>query len=80
MWAIGFIGDYNPMGNDGAMKLHYKSIKGILQETSVMRKINTSVYIMREYSQKMCEMSNYELYKYCTTHYIMSLPCGNKGA
>ena len=78
MYAVGFIGWYNPMGNDGLQRLHYKSKKGIMRETQTMRKINTTVYVVNDFTQKMCEMDSIQLAEYCSNHYIYKLPCGKE--
>lgn len=70
MYAVGFIMGRNPMGNDGLQKLHHKSQKGILQELQTMRKVVSEIFIMRDFTQKMCEMSNDELWAYCNKNYV----------
>lgn len=71
MYAVGFTQGYNPMGNDGLKRLTHKSAKGIMQELQTMRKIVSEIYIMQDFTQKMCEMTNDQLWIYCMDHYRM---------
>ena len=71
MYAIGFTQGYNPMGNDGLRKLSHKSANGIMKELSVMRKVVSEIYIVNDFTQKMCEMTNDQLWIYCMNNYRM---------
>ena len=79
MWAIvvesyGHYGNIVPCGNDGAQKLRNKTRKGWLSETEFLRKHTTgTVYIVCDFTQKMCEMSPRQLADYVSTHYITIL-------
>ena len=69
MWAIrvesyGTYGCIVPSGNDGAQKLHNKTMRGWLSETTQLRKLPGTVYVMREFTQRMCEMSPRQLAYY----------------
>ena len=70
MYAVGFInmgnaGMRNPMGNNGLQRLHNKTMKGWNNELQTMKKCVDEIYIMRDFTQKMCEMSQTELWEYC---------------
>lgn len=71
MYAVGFTCGINPMGNDGLQKLHHKSAKGIMMELSTMRKVIAEIYIVNDFTQKMCEMTNSQLWSYCMNNYRM---------
>lgn len=73
MYAVGFTCGINPMGNDGLHKLHHKSAKGIMQELTVMRKVVSEIYIMPDFTQKMCEMNNATLWSHCMNNYLMHI-------
>ncbi len=76
MWAIAFdnSGIFKCV-NDGAQRLHSRTINGIKLETAQLRRNNKggTVYIMRDYTQKMCEMNNQDLYSFCSRNHIMVL-------
>ena len=71
MYAINFINGVSPCGNDGLKRLHYKSTKGIMQELSTMRKLGGEIFIVSDFTQKMCEMSPSQLWSYCINNYKM---------
>ena len=71
MYAVGFIQGYSPCGNDGLKKLHNKSVKGIMQELQTMRKVVHEIFVVNDFTQKMCEMNMTELWSYCMNHKIM---------
>jgi len=71
MYAVGFIQGYSPAGNNGLQKLHCKSAKGIMQELQTMRKCVHEIYVMHDFTQKMCEMSMTELWSYCMNNKVM---------
>lgn len=69
MWAFGLVncGNYGmvvPCGNDGAQKLRNKTLRGWKSETSTMQKCVDEVYVLPDFSQKMCEMSERQLADY----------------
>lgn len=66
MWAFGLIncGNYGmvvPLGNNGAQKLRNKTLRGWKSETSTMQKCVDEVYVLTDFTQKMCEMSERQL-------------------
>lgn len=70
MYAVGFInagnaGMRNPMGNHGLQRLHSKTMRGWNNELQTMKKCVDEICIMRDFTQKMCEMSQAELWEYC---------------
>ena len=69
MYALGFInrngGAYSPCGNYGLQALHNKTMKGWRNELQTMKKTVDEIYIMRDFTQKMCEMSQSQLYEHC---------------
>lgn len=79
MYAIcveyyGKFGAIVPAGNNGLQKLHNKTRRGWLRETTVMRRITTgNVYVVSDFTQKMCEMSPSKLADYVQNHYITIL-------
>ena len=79
MWAIcvesyGKYGNIVPLGNDGIQKLRNKTRKGWLSETQQMRRNTTgSVYVVRDFTQKMCEMSDRQLADYVSANHITVL-------
>lgn len=75
MYAVGFInfgnaGMQNPMGNNGLQKLHNKTMRGWQSELQTMRKCVDVIYIMRDFTQEMCEMNNGKLIDYCVRNNI----------
>ena len=73
MYAVGFTQGINPMGNDGLQRLNHKSPNGIMKELQVMRKVVSEIYIMPDFTQEMCEMTNNQLWIYCMNHYRMHI-------
>ena len=70
MYAIGWInrgnaGMYNHCGNDGLQKLHNKTMKGWKSELQTMTKKVDEIYIVRDFTQEMCEMNQHNLWDYC---------------
>lgn len=51
-------------GNDFAQMLHNKSRKGWLMETEQMRKLMGRIYVVPNFTQKMCEMDSVALANY----------------
>ena len=75
--VVEYYGNYGavvPLGNDGIQKLHNKTRKGWKRETEILRK-NTcgNVYVVSDFTQRMCEMSQRQLADYVQTHYITIL-------
>ena len=52
------------IGNDFAQMLHNKSRKGWLMETKQMRKLMGCIYVVPNFTQKMCEMDSVALANY----------------
>lgn len=56
--TYGNYGSIVPCGNAGMQRLHNKTRKGWLTETEFLRRNTTgSVYVVTDFSQRMCEMS-----------------------
>lgn len=67
-------GNIVPSGNNGFQKLRNKTRKGWKSETEILRRNTTgSVYIVQDFTQKMCEMSPLKLADYVQSHYIAIL-------
>lgn len=69
MWAfrvisLGKYGCIIPCGNDGAQRLHNKTRRGWLSETTTLRKMGGTVYVLPNYTQQMCNMSEHQLANY----------------
>lgn len=63
-----------PAGNNGLQKLRNKTIRGWKSETEVIRRNTTgNVYIVKDITQEMCEMSPHRLADYVQSHYIAVL-------
>lgn len=79
MYAIcveyyGKFGAIVPAGNNGLQKLHNKTRRGWMSETTTMRRNTTgSVYVVSDFTQKMCEMSPSKLADYVQNNYITIL-------
>lgn len=70
----GKFGAIVPSGNNGLQKLHNKTRRGWLSETTAMRRNTTgSVYVVSDFTQKMCEMSPRKLADYVQNNYITIL-------
>ena len=70
MYAVGFInagnkGMYNPCGNNGLQRLHNKTMRGWKNELQTMKKCVDEIFIVRDFTQKMCEMNQAQLWEYC---------------
>ena len=70
MYAVGFInlgvfGMHNPCGNNGLQKLHNKTMRGWKSELQTMMRNVDEIFIMQDFTQKMCEMSQSQLWEYC---------------
>lgn len=69
MWAFGLVngGNYGMVvqcGNDGAQKLRNKTLRGWKSETETMQKCVDEVWVVNDFTQKMCEMSERQLADY----------------
>lgn len=70
----GNFGAIVPAGNNGLRKLHNKTRRGWLSETTIMRRNTTgTVYVVSDFTQKMCEMSPRKLADYVQNNYIAIL-------
>ena len=70
----GSFGAIVPAGNKGLQKLRNKSRRGWKSETEVLRRNTTgNVYVIRDFTQEMCEMSPKKLTYYVQSHYIAIL-------
>lgn len=70
----GKFGAIVPAGNNGLQKLHNKTRRGWLSETTIMRRNTTgTVYVVSDFTQKMCEMSPRKLADYVQNNYIAIL-------
>lgn len=70
MYAVGFInygnqGMYTPAGNNGLQKLHNKTMRGWNSELTTMKKVVDEIFIMKDFTQEMCEMNHGKLWEYC---------------
>lgn len=75
--CVEYYGNYGaivPAGNNSIQKLHNKTRLGWLSETECMR-INTTgnVYVVANFTQKMCEMSHRQLADYVQNNNITVL-------
>lgn len=71
--CYGGYGNIVPAGN-GLQKLRNKTIRGWKSETEVLRRNTTvNVYIVKDFTQEMCEMSPHNLADYVQSHYIAVL-------
>ena len=62
--SLGKYGCIIPCGNDGAQRLHNKTRRGWLSETTTLRKMGGTIYVLHDYTQAMCEMSERQLANY----------------
>lgn len=70
----GKFGAIVPAGNNGLKKLRNKTRRGWLSETAIMRRNTTgTVYVVSDFTQKMCEMSPRKLADYVQNNYIAIL-------
>lgn len=65
---------YVPMGNDGLQKLHGHNVQAWKKETYIMRRNGGDVYVISNFTQKMCEMNQGKLVDYIMANYICLLP------
>ena len=72
--SYGKYGNIVPCGNDGMQKLRNKTRRGWLKETEYLRKNTTgTVFVISNFTQKMCEMDLKTLADYVSCHYITIL-------
>lgn len=75
--CVEYYGKYGaivPCGNNGLQKLHNKTRRGWLNETRGMRNSTTgNVYVVSDFTQKMCEMSPRQLADYVQSNNICCL-------
>lgn len=74
MYAVAFDKTgFHKCGNDGLQRLHATSRRGIETELTMLRRNNAggNVYVVHDFTQRMCEMPPEELHIYCQNHYIM---------
>ena len=70
----GKFGAIVPAGNNGLQKLHNKTRRGWISETTIMRRNTTgTVYVVSDFTQKMREMSPLKLADYVQNNYIAIL-------
>lgn len=65
---------YVPLGNDGLQILHGKDVQAWKKETYIMRRNGGNVYVIKDFTQKMCEMNQGKLVDYIIDNYICLLP------
>lgn len=77
MYAVGFVfkgnAGFHPCGNNGLQRLHNKTMKGWQSELQTMKKCVDVIYIMSDFTQKMCEMSEAQLWEYCFKNRIAKI-------
>ena len=65
MYAVGIVNlnghDMIPCGNNGLQKLHNQTTRGWKSECQTISKMNDEVWVVDDFSQKMCEMENDKL-------------------
>lgn len=75
--CVEYYGKYGaivPAGNNGLQRLRNKTRRGWLNETHCMRKNTTgNVYVVSDFTQKMCEMSPRQLADYVQNNHICCL-------
>lgn len=64
MYAIGIKNSAIRCGSDGMVKLNSASQRKIMEQTEQLRRLNDAVYIVRDFTQKMCEMLHDKLVRY----------------
>ena len=70
----GKFGAIVPTGNNGLQKLRNKTRRGWLSETECMRRQTTgNVYVINDFTQKMCEMNPSQLADYVQNNHITCL-------
>ena len=75
--VVEYYGNYGaivPCGNSGMQKLHNKTRKGWNSETEFLRRSTSgNVYILKEFTQEMYEMSPKQLADYVQNNYVTIL-------
>ena len=75
-WALvvesyGKYGNIVPCGNNGTQQLRNKTRRGWLSETEYLRRNTTgTVYVVSDFTQRMCEMSPKQLADYVMRNHI----------
>lgn len=64
MYAIGIKDGIIRCGNDGMVCLNSTSRRKIMEQTEQLRRINDAVYLVRDFTQQMCEMPHDKLLMY----------------
>ena len=60
-----------PSGNNGCQKLRNKTRRGWLKETEFLRRNTTgTVFVISDFTQKMCEMSARQLAYYVSSNHL----------
>lgn len=73
--SFGNYGCIVPCGNDGLQKLRNKTPRGWKSETKILRKNTTGIiYVISDFTQKMCEMSPRKLADYVMQNYVAIIP------
>ena len=69
--SYGKYGNIIPCGNDGLQKLRNKTRRGWLRETEFLRRNTTgTVFVISDFTQKMCEMSARQLADYVISNHL----------
>lgn len=69
--SYGKYGNIVPSGMSGCQKLRNKTRRGWLLETEFLRRNTTgTVYIIRDFTQKMCEMGPKQLANYVMCNHL----------
>lgn len=69
--SYGKYGNIVPCGNNGLQKLRNKTRRGWLTETEFLRRNTTgTVYVVSNFTQKMCEMSPKQLADYVSANHF----------
>ena len=61
MYAIGIKNGAIRCGSDGVVKLNSASRRKIMEQTEQLRRTNDAVYVVSDFTQKMCEMTHDKL-------------------
>jgi len=64
MYAIGIKNGAIRCGSDGMVKLNSTSQRKIMEQTEQLRRTNDAVYIVNDFTQRMCEMPHDKLVQY----------------
>lgn len=64
MYAIGIKDGRIRCGNDGVVKLRNLSPRSVAEQTQTLCRISDAVYIVNDFTQRMCEMPHDALVQY----------------